>query len=141
MQPHTWTELFFLDEAAALSAGHRPCAECRNADYKRFRRLWETSFGAPAGADAMDRTLHAERLAGREKRTYHADVATLPEGTYVAVNGTAWVLWGNEILAWSSAAYGERRPRPARGEVEVLTPPSIVAVLRAGYGAGIHPSA
>ncbi|HEY8313776.1 MAG TPA: hypothetical protein VIG51_06340 [Candidatus Baltobacteraceae bacterium] len=141
MQPHSYTELFFLDDVTALGAGHRPCAECRHADYKRFRLVWESCFGGPAGADVMDAKLHAERLIGRVKRTYRDDFAALPDGTYVAIDGRAWVLWGGEILAWTDSGYGERCPRPTHGEVEVLTPASIVAVLAAGYGADIHPSA
>jgi len=141
MRPHSYTELFFLDEAAAFSAGHRPCAECRNADYKRFRRLWEACFGAPAGADVMDARLQIERRDGRAKRTYHARIAELPDGTYVTIDGRAWLLWNGELRAWSDSGYTERRPRPASGNVEVLTPRSMVAVFRAGYRPAIHPTA
>src|SRR5262245_51053361 len=70
MTPHRYTELFFLDEAAAFSAGHRPCAECRRADYVRFRDLWANHFGGASGADDMDLRIHADRLAGKAKRTY-----------------------------------------------------------------------
>jgi hypothetical protein len=141
MRPRRWTELFFLDEATALSAGHRPCGECRYADYQRFRALWESSSGAPASADVMDARLHAERLAGRGKRTYRADLAALPDGTYVALDGSAWLIWENALLQWSGDGYCHRIVRPARREAEVLTPPSIVAILAAGYRPGIHPSA
>jgi hypothetical protein len=141
MRPRRWTELFFLDEATALAAGHRPCGECRNADYRRFRALWESAFGAPANADAMDRVLHAERLDGRRKRTHSAGFATLPDGTYVALDGRAWLVWRGELLAWTDRGYVARRPRPAAGAVLVLTPRPIVALLRAGYPASVHPSA
>ena len=70
MTPRRYTELFFLDEAAALSAGHRPCAECRRSDYVRFRDLWVASFGLPAGADDMDARIHRDRLNGKAKQTY-----------------------------------------------------------------------
>ena len=133
MQPGRYTELFFLDEAAAFGAGHRPCAECRNADYKRFQSLWRSCAGEPAGADAMDARLHAERLDGKRKRTYRADLANLPDGAYVVLDGVAWLVRDDELLAWSESRYARRRPRPARGEVEVLTPRSIVAVFAAGY--------
>src|SRR5581483_6125079 len=86
MQPHRYTELFFLDEAAAFAAGHRPCAECRNADYRRFQTLWKALYG-PAGADAMDARLHAARLDGRRQRRYPGDAANLPDGAYVAIDG------------------------------------------------------
>jgi len=139
MKPRSYTELFFLDEATAFAAGHRPCAECRNADYKRFRALWEKCFGA-AGADAIDEVLHFERLDGREKRISRADISSLPDGTYVAIDGTATIVWGDKLAAWTDRGYGARFARPAQGEVQVLTPPSIVAVFRAGYKPEMHPS-
>jgi hypothetical protein len=141
MQPRRWTELFFLDEATALAAGHRPCAECRNGDYRRFRALWSAHHGAPAGADSMDRVLHAERLDGRRKRTYRAHCADLPDGAIVALDATAWLVWRGELLAWSDRGYTERRRLPRGGDVEALTPPSIVALLRAGYPVWVHPTA
>ena len=141
MAPRRYTELFFLDEATALSAGHRPCRECRYADYQRFRLLWEGCIGGPAGADAMDMQLHRERLSGKTKRTFRSEVEELPDGTYVALDGDAWLVLGDELLAWSNAGYTKRRLRPARMEVEVLTPRSIVAILAAGFRPGVHPSA
>jgi hypothetical protein len=141
MRPHSYTELFFLDEAAAFAAGHRPCAECRRADYQRFKELWTRCFGEPVSADIMDRKLHEDRVVRRrEKRTYEHDLADLPDGVYIAHAGRAWLIFGNELLAWSAMGYRERQPRPVRGSVDVLTPRSTVAVLRAGYDAGIHPS-
>ena len=140
MSPRSYTELFFLDEATAFAAGHRPCAECRNADYNRFRALWEARLGRAGTVDEIDAVLHAERLDGREKRTARMDITTLPDGTYVSIDGTPWILWNDELGAWSDTGYGQRRPRPIRGEVEVLTPPSIVAVFRAGYKPGVHPT-
>ncbi|HEV8019809.1 MAG TPA: hypothetical protein VGP41_01025 [Candidatus Lustribacter sp.] len=141
MQPRRYTELFFLDEATSLSAGHRPCAECRNADYRRFRTLWELCHAGPASADVIDRRLETERRARGTKRTFRADVATLPDGTYVSVDGAAWLVRADRLHRWSDTGYRESRSRPAHGAVEVLTPPSIVAVLAAGYAPGIHPTA
>jgi hypothetical protein len=141
MAPKRYTELFFLDEATAFSAGHRPCRECRYADYQRFRSLWEGCRGGPASADSMDMQLHHERRNGRTKRTYRSDIGELPDGTYVALDGDAWLVWGDELLAWSGAGYANRRPRPVRMDVDVLTPGSIVAVLASGYRPGVHPSA
>jgi hypothetical protein len=140
MQPHRYTELFFLDEATAFSAGHRPCAECRRADYRRFQSLWAASIGGPTDADSMDNRLHADRLDGTAKRTYRDDVANLPDGTYVVLDGAAWVVWGDALRKWSDAGYLERKARPARGEVEILTPRAIVAVLAGGLRPGIHPT-
>jgi hypothetical protein len=140
MRPRSYTELFFLDEATAFSAGHRPCAECRNGDYRRFLALWERCFGAPVSADIIDTALHAERFAGRAKRTYRADLATLPSGTYIASDGIPLLVWNDGLQIWSDSGYRKTRPRPTGGEVEVLTPPSIVKIFTAGYRPFVHPT-
>ncbi|MBV8489754.1 MAG: hypothetical protein JO199_04415 [Candidatus Eremiobacteraeota bacterium] len=140
MRPRTWTELFFLDEAAALSAGHRPCGECRRDDYRRYRELFERGRGA-AGADAMDVVLHEYRLSGRTKRTYREEIARLPDGAYVSFEGKAALVWGSHLHEWSDARYVRRFPRPLRGEFDVLTPLPSVEILRAGYVPLAHPSA
>lgn len=152
MQPHTWTELFFLDEATAFAAGHRPCAECRNADYRRFKTAWAKWSGTPASsisAEQMDAVLHHDRLEGsgtprarQRKRTYQEDIAALPDGAFIHLDDAAWLLWRGKLLAWSAAGYGARRPLPVTGSTaEVLTPRALVATLRAGYQVGVHPSA
>ncbi len=140
MRPHSYTELFFLDEAAALSAGHRPCAECRRNEYDRFKALWEACRGSATNAEAMDAVLDAERRAGRAKRTHRADFRSLPDGTYVSLDGKAWLVWAGRMHAWSDSGYAEHRTCRS-GDVVVLTPPSIVAVLSAGYTPFVHPSA
>ncbi|MEO6834734.1 MAG: hypothetical protein ABI231_02345 [Candidatus Tumulicola sp.] len=141
MQPRAYTELFFLDEVAALSAGHRPCAECRHDDYQRFRSLWGICHGAPVSADIIDAKLHANRFAGGKRRTYRDDLAALPDGAYIALERKAWLVWGQELFEWSDSGYAYRLPRPARGDVEVLTPRPTVAILAAGYRPGVHPTA
>jgi hypothetical protein len=141
MRPHTWTELFFLDEATAFAAGHRPCAECRNADFKRFRSLWEACHGAPAGAEAIDAVLQAQRRNRGKKVTYREEIATLPDGAFVVIGAAAWLVWEDELRAWTDAGYTQRRARPAQMDVEVLTPRSIVGVFAAGYRPGIHEAA
>jgi hypothetical protein len=143
MTPGSYTELFFLDEAAAFAAGHRPCAECRHADFVRLQDAWRHVLPAlTPSADALDARLHAERRVGPWiKRTYSADVRALPNGSYIKLDERAWLVLDATLLAWSADTYHDRRRRPPRGEVEVLTPPSIVAVLRAGYRAALHPSA
>jgi hypothetical protein len=141
MTPHRYTELFFLDEATAFAAGHRPCRECRYADYQRFQSLWIACHGAPANADAMDLRLHADRLDAKKKRIYVGAIATLPDGAYVALEGRPWLVLGGSLRAWSDSGYRDRRPRPVRGEVSVLTPRSIVDVLRTGLRPGVHPTA
>lgn len=140
MTPHRYTELFFLDEAAGLSAGHRPCAECRRADYNRFRSFWEQRIATPNDADSMDLRLHADRLEGKKKRTYRAEFSLLPDGAYVVWDRHPHLVWGDSLLEWTDAGYRKRSERPKRGEVEVLTPRAIVEVLAAGYRPTIHPS-
>jgi len=139
MRPHSYTELFFLDEATALSAGHRPCAECRYADYQRYRSLWETCVGTPANSDAIDSQLNADRIARRQKHTYRDDLSNLPDGAYIVLDGIAWLVWGTELFAWSDCGYTKRRPRPSQLRVDVLTPRSTVAIIAAGYRPAIAP--
>ena len=142
MRPGSYTELFFLDEATALAAGHRPCAECRHADYVRFREAWSSWHpDATVNADTMDVELHQDRLAGRAaKRVYAADAGTLPDGVFFVFDQRPSLLWKDGALAWSPAGYGERHPRP-REVVPVLTPLSIVRTIEAGYRPAVHPTA
>lgn len=137
-----YTELFFLDEVTALAAGHRPCFECRRADATRFAAAWARAKGLsrPPMAPAMDAVLHGERLEGRAKRTWRAEAAELPDGTMVAVGGEAFALRGEALLRWSHAGY-ETFGQHLSGEVDVLTPPSIVAVLSEGFAPVWHESA
>jgi hypothetical protein len=149
MQPNRYTELFFLDEATALAAGHRPCFECRRAAAQRFAELWGKThrLPKPARAHQMDDILHPERLGPRgAKRTHMAALAGLPDGVFVlhAANGAApraYLVDAYRLLAWSPAGYEDFISRPAQALIEVLTPPSIVAVLSAGYRPMLHPSA
>jgi hypothetical protein len=140
MQPGRYTELFFLDEATALAAGHRPCAECRREDYDHFVSLWQTLYPGEERADAIDARLHAERLDGRARRTHRASLASLPDGAMILRDGDAWLVLGEELLAWTPAGYAARGPR-ASVTADVITPPSLVAVLAAGWGPMLHPSA
>jgi hypothetical protein len=143
MAPGRWTELFFLDEATALAAGHRPCAHCRHTDYQRFRRAWSAVRGLePASAEAIDRVLHEERLIGRrEKRTYVARWDELPDGAMVELGEEAYLVRGDLLLPWSLAGYGAPRAGPLPVRVDVLTPRSAVEALRGGYLATVHHSA
>jgi hypothetical protein len=150
MTPNRYTELFFLDEATALAAGHRPCAECRHARFIDFCIAWKAAhpgeFGAKRPtAGEMDERLHAERVnADRSKRSHPAPLADLPSGAFVTVPSEgqdAWLVLCGKLLKWSPAGYGERRPRPAQLDVALLTPPSTVAAIRAGYLPAIHASA
>jgi hypothetical protein len=144
MQPGRYTELFFLDEATALAAGHRPCGECRRQDFLWFATLWAETHGMSgrAMADDMDAVLHAERLTSeRGKRTYYASIDTLPGGTFIRWQGASHLLLAGWLLPWDFGGYGTPIERPLSGTVEVLTPPSIVAVLSAGFCPSLHPTA
>lgn len=143
MQPGCYSELFFLDEAVALAAGHRPCAECRRADYKRFCAAWVAAgLGSDAGAEAMDLTLHAHRrTAGRAQATWAAPYGDLPDGTFVASGEGAALVRGGGLCRFDPAGYLPPCPRPRSGMAIVLTPAPTVRVLAAGYRPLLHPSA
>jgi hypothetical protein len=149
MQPNRYTELFFLDEATALAAGHRPCFECRRADAERFAELWARTRGKARRerAPVMDETLHAERVGARNaKATYRARRGDVPGGAFVRYardGGSArpCLVVGDNLLAWHPSGYRSLvMPAEIGEEVEVLTPRSIVAVLAAGYRPILHPS-
>ena len=134
--PNRYTELFFLDEATSLAAGHRPCAECRRARYEEFREAWKGASGASAlpKADEMDRVLHAERLdAGGAKRTDRAALASLPDGTMVEHQSRPHLLWEGKLRPWSFVGYAPGVDVAPATEVTVLTPPSIVRAIRSGF--------
>jgi len=136
-----YTGLFFLDEVTAFAAGHRPCFECRRANATSFADKWaQTKGGAFPYVEEMDRVLQAERLDGRAKRTHPMQIGDLPDGAMIALDGAAYALRGAHLLRWTEAGYAEKIGRP-QGAVNVLTPPSIVAILRVGYRPQWHPSA
>jgi hypothetical protein len=146
MAPGRYTELFFLDEATALAAGHRPCAECRRSDYVRFTDLWAALHPAQSGADAIDAQLHAERItAGTgERALYPRPYDELPDGAFVLEDGRPCLVRGRELLSWSPAGYAERHRRPSNRSATVITPPSLVAILASGWSSELplfHPSA
>jgi hypothetical protein len=145
--PHRYTELFFLDEATSLAAGHRPCAECRRQRFKEFCDAWAAGnadlvTSQPLKAVTIDRVLHAERV--REdggKKTYPAVVSTLPAGSIVEHEGRASLLWAGSLLPWTFAGYGPAARLLPSTEVTVLTPKSIVQAIRAGFAPDVHESA
>ncbi len=126
-----YTQLFFLDEVTALAAGHRPCFECRRAEAEAFRAgVWR---GRRHSAPEMDVVLHQERLAAGGKRVFESSFAQLPDGVMVARAGRAYAVFGDALLPWSFEGYEAPRKRPREGAAQVLTPPSIVGVIKAGY--------
>jgi hypothetical protein len=130
-----YTELFFLDEPTALAAGHRPCFECRRAAAGEFAGAWAGGQGLPGPVRVaeMDRLLHAERTGGARPRL---PAAALPDGVMIEHpdgSGQALLLWQGWLYPWSPTGYAAGRPTIDKGEVSVLTPPSIIAALTAGY--------
>jgi hypothetical protein len=132
MAPGRYTELFFLDEATAMAAGHRPCAECRRADYNRLTEIWSELHPGQQSADAIDDQLHVERLEAhtRKRRFHEAAFWDLPDGTFVLHDGKPSLVVGSRLLPWTPGGYLTSSRRPADGLVTLITPPSLVAVLR-----------
>lgn len=146
--PHTWSELFFLDEATAFSAGHRPCAYCRRERYNAFKQAWCAANARVLDVpnprvDLIDARLHAERvIPGGGKRTHRECFGNLPAGTFVVLDGNAWLVWRGRLFPWSHTGYGRSRPIRVPHEcATVLTPASIVAMFRAGFTPQVHESA
>jgi hypothetical protein len=146
MAPGRYTELFFLDEATALAAGHRPCAECRRTDYNRVTDLWTALHPGQNGADAIDAQLHSERMVPGtpERRCHDAPFDELPDGAFVMHEGNPCLVLGAQLLTWSPAGYVAPHPRPVNGRATLITPPSLVALLRTEWAPlvpHLHPTA
>lgn len=145
--PHTWSELFFLDEATAFAAGHRPCAYCRRDRYNQFKRAWSAANAVPGHAAPLaaqiDARLHLERVArDGSKITYRERFGRLPPGTFIVLEGVAFLIWRGKVFPWSHQGYGPSRQAPANTRrVSVLTPASIVAMFRQGFEPQVDASA
>lgn len=141
--PGKLTELFFLDEATALAAGHRPCGECRNRDYRAFKSAWAVAHpGERISAPAIDAHLHADRLVAPGIRgTYTERLAELPDATMVEYDGRPWLVADGQLMAWSPGGYQDRQAAPSNATVTVLTPRATVATMTAGYRPIVHPTA
>jgi hypothetical protein len=142
MGTRSWTELFFLDEATAFAAGHRPCFYCRRDNAKRFCAAWEKGNGrSGVRALEMDAVLHRERLDGKAKRLHPLPMPLekLPDGAMVQAAGESYLIVRGRALLWSFEGYSEvaTQPRDAR----LLTPPSALRALAAGYRSVLHPTA
>lgn len=136
MAPGRYTELFFMDEAVAAAAGHRPCAECRREAFGAFRSAWEAAHGAVRGVDDIDRALHSARLAG----PWQAETADIPERVFISWQKAPHLLFAEGLRRWSPEGYGPPLPLPA-GPVSVLTPAPLAAAMAAGWRVVLHPSA
>jgi hypothetical protein len=142
MGTRSWTELFFLDEATALAAGHRPCFYCRRSDANAFRAAWEQGNGvSDVRASDIDQALHRERLDGRNKRLHAlpAPLAKLPDGAMVQAEAKSYLIVRGQFRQWSFEGY--QKTDTALKAAKLITPPSTIRALRAGYRAVLHDSA
>jgi hypothetical protein len=141
MGRRSWTELFFLDEATAFAAGHRPCFFCRRDDANRFRAAWEAGNGAKnVRAREIDAVLHGERLERGKKRLHPVPlpVKQLPDGAMLQRSEDSFLILQGTALQWSMAGY--REAVDALDDALLLTPPSTLRALSAGYQPVLHPS-
>lgn len=138
MSPNLWTELFFLDEATAFAAGHRPCFECRRDDAGRFKTAWlkgnpQYGFGHKTAIGKIDAVIHAERITkDGGKVSYEAIGNDLPDGAFIEIGGKPHLVANSKIFRWTPFGYEESLPLPGH-VVTVLTPWSVVEAFRAGY--------
>ena len=131
--PSRYTALFFWDEPSALAAGHRPCGECRNADYRRFRDAWLAAGLPGPGATGIDRALHAARVSrDRHQVTHEALLESLPDGVFIRCGDDALVKWCGRLWRWSGTGYSDAGVA-GRGPVRVLTPAPTIGAMRAGF--------
>jgi hypothetical protein len=141
--PNAYSELFFLDEATAFSAGHRPCATCRRERYNEFKAAWLAANGAAhlldskAPMSTIDKILHRERV-DKNAKPLEAPARPLPDGVFVEINGEAHLLWKSRLRRWSPTGYADGAAATPAGLVRVLTPPSIVRTFANGYVPDVH---
>ena len=144
MSPGAYTELFFLDEATAFAAGHRPCGECRRERYSQFKDLWVRANLKNQANDikisVINRTMHKERINKRVKVTYKAYIKDLPDGTIFSYNGSAYLVFNDKIYLWSFEGYRLPDTINFADKVDVLTPQSIVNIFKMGFLPGVHDS-
>jgi hypothetical protein len=139
MMPGRWTELFFLDEATAFAAGHRPCFECRREDAMRFKSFWirgnpAHNFHMRTSIQVIDNIIHAERIDHKkEKVTHQRRLSDLPAGTFVLLDDEPFVLNKNRLHRWTPFGYEESIMLDPNSWLTVLTPSSFVNAFKAGY--------
>lgn len=144
--PNRYSELFFLDEATAFSAGHRPCAHCRKARYNEFKAAWiAANSEAPdnkLSVQQIDDVLHKERVTkGAQKVTYTAQLSDLPSGTFVEFDDKPYLLWDKSLFLWSPQGYKKSDITvSAINDIKVLTPASIVKLYCNGFIPEVHHS-
>ncbi|MCP9751225.1 hypothetical protein [Ferruginibacter sp. HRS2-29] len=139
MAPGQYTELFFLDEATAFAAGHRPCAECRREDFIKFKSFWVKanagySFDMKTPVGKIDEIIHQERISeDGSKKTSKIAAGDIPDGTFILQDNNPYLVWNKKMYRWSPEGYGKAIPLPATKEITALTPGSIIKAFREGY--------
>jgi hypothetical protein len=139
MAPNLYTELFFLDEATACAAGHRPCFECRRDDANRFKAAWlkgnpKYGFNHKVHIEKIDEIIHQERIdKSGSKVTFEATIDDLPDGVFIQVDGEPYLLANNMIRHWTPFGYEQGTLLPVSTKITVLTPKSVVNAFRSGY--------
>lgn len=145
MAPKRFTALFFLDEATAFAAGHRPCNECRREDFQKFKSYWiagnpEYGFTMKTKIAAIDTILHRERITSQgDKITYEMKYSEIPDGTFVLIGSKACLLFQSHLYEWTPFGYNAAMALPASPYLTVLTPKSVVRAFRAGYIPSVEP--
>lgn len=139
--PDSYTRLFFHDEAVAAAAGHRPCAECRRAEYTDFRAAWSRAFHTMPKASEIDAILHTARIdpATRRPRRYEAGLHTLPDGTFLLWQGQPHLIHGETLRPFTAQGYTSCVPRPT-GLATVLTPEPLVRAMQQGWRPVMDPA-
>ena len=145
MSPDKYTELFFLDEATAFSAGHRPCAECRRARYNEFKEKWLEANdylldGQSAAIANIDKIIHQQRLNNKKKVTFQDELSNLPDGTMFLNQDSYYIIWKNEVYRWGFEGYMKSNLVIDNTSVDVLTPKSYVEMFIKGFVPEVHPS-
>ncbi|HVX28597.1 MAG TPA: hypothetical protein VHB70_19765 [Parafilimonas sp.] len=139
MTPGFYTELFFLDEATAFAAGHRPCFECRREDYNRFKSAWlkgnpRYKFTDKTSIQEIDDIIHRERINRNGLKNTHTENNTdLPDGSFITENNHTYLLFKRHLYLWTPSGYTQCKRFKAAGKSTVLTPASVLNAFRAGY--------
>lgn len=138
-----YTELFFLDEATAFAAGHRPCAECRRERYNEFKNKWleaneKLLLGEKDSVGNIDKIIHKERINKKEKVTFLANLNTLPIGTVIEIDNEILLIWKDALYIWDFQGYQLSKKKISNIDVKVLTPKSYVNMFKKGFTPDVH---
>lgn len=145
MSKGQYTELFFLDEATAFSAGHRPCAQCQRKRYNEFKNKWLKANGHKVNGQKtnianIDKIIHQERIHKKQKITFIAQLNLLPDGTMIQINNAVYILWSGNLHKWTFDGYSLSDIRITKEEVNVITPQSYVKMFANNFIPEVHES-